>query len=69
MVVEVIEAINHYQDDTSLPDITTDVMGNDITNSAGLALDGNRITSYNVCYTKLLRNGLAVDVHARVGSQ
>jgi hypothetical protein len=41
MVVEVIEAINHYQDDTTLPDITTDVMGNSITHSAGPALDGN----------------------------
>jgi hypothetical protein len=39
MVVEVIEAINRYQDDPSRPDITTDVMGNPVTNSAGAALD------------------------------
>jgi hypothetical protein len=41
MVVEVIEAINRYQDDPSLPDVTTDVMGNPVTNSAGAAFDGD----------------------------
>ena len=39
MVVEIIEAINHYQDDPALPDVTTDVMGNPVTNSTGAAFD------------------------------
>jgi hypothetical protein len=41
MVVEVIEAINRYQDDPSKAPVTTDVMGNPVTNSAGPAFDAN----------------------------
>jgi hypothetical protein len=42
-VVEMIEAINHYQDDPALADVTTDVDGNPVTNSLGdvLADDPN----------------------------
>ncbi len=39
MVVEVIEAINRYQDDPALPDVTQDVMGNPVTNSLGQTFD------------------------------
>jgi len=40
-VIEIIEAINHFQDDPALDDVTTDVEGNPVTNSAGQVLAGS----------------------------